>query len=301
MDMKFVGKICGGLVGAYVLYVSAVGLISSPSGETYQAPEAESIKTDKDKAVVISEALCKSIDNQLSSFFGWLPNDLLLVPTILDNTTSYQRGVIYATRQASDVLSKTVARYGNTDTVDKRLADASARYFAYGENVWGFWFIYDCEDKYKDGIKCWKNWAQSVGETGKNSGVYNVKSDDIYQILKMCVSMTDYSLGILNNDEITHFDSDNNLYYAKGICSVVLNLVKGLVAVDSSIIERGSKENVEEALKRLEYVATFDPIYVTAGGNSVGDAMMPNHVAAMARHIDVANNRIIDMMNSMEK
>ena len=38
-----------------------------------------------------------------------------------------------------------------------------------------------------------------------------------------------------------------------------------------------------------------------AGGNVVGDAMLPNHVAAIARHIDVASNRISDIMQSMEK
>ena len=42
-------------------------------------------------------------------------------------------------------------------------------------------------------------------------------------------------------------------------------------------------------------------MYVVAGGNVVGDAMLPNHVAAIARHIDVASNRISDIMQSMEK
>lgn len=289
------------IVGLYVLYILAVGLISSPSGELYKPQMLDQNATDQDRAMVLAEGVTHALGEQLSTLFGWLPNDLLLVPQILDNTVSYQSGVIYATRPASDMIAKTATRYGKTDTIDKRLVDATSRYFTYSEKVWGFWFIYDAEGKYKEGIKNWRAWASSVGTNAKNAGVYNVKTDDTYQIIKYCANMTDYALGILNNEKIGHFESDNNIYYTKGICAVVSNVLRALVAVDSSVVERGGQENVDEALRRLDYVAEFNPLYCVAGGNEIGDAMLPNHVAALARHIDVANNRINDMLDSMEK
>ncbi|MDD7022598.1 MAG: DUF2333 family protein [Aeromonadales bacterium] len=289
------------IVGLYVLYILAVGLISSPSGELYKPQMLDQNATDQDRAMVLAEGVTHALGEQLSTLFGWLPNDLLLVPQILDNTVSYQSGVIYATRPASDMIAKTATRYGKTDTIDKRLVDATSRYFTYSEKVWGFWFIYDAEGKYKEGIKNWRAWASSVGTNAKNAGVYNVKTDDTYQIIKYCANMTDYALGILNNEKMGHFESDNNIYYTKGICAVVSNVLRALVAVDSSVVERGGQENVDEALRRLDYVAEFNPLYCVAGGNEIGDAMLPNHVAALARHIDVANNRINDMLDSMEK
>ncbi len=289
------------IVGLYVLYILAVGLISSPSGELYKPQMLDQNATDQDRARVLAEGVTHALGEQLSTLFGWLPNDLLLVPQILDNTVSYQSGVIYATRPASDMIAKTATRYGKTDTIDKRLVDATSRYFTYSEKVWGFWFIYDAEGKYKEGIKNWRAWASSVGTNAKNAGVYNVKTDDTYQIIKYCANMTDYALGILNNEKMGHFESDNNIYYTKGICAVVSNVLRALVAVDSSVVERGGQENVDEALRRLDYVAEFNPLYCVAGGNEIGDAMLPNHVAALARHIDVANNRINDMLDSMEK
>ncbi len=289
------------IVGLYVLYILAVGLISSPSGELYKPQMLDQNATDQDRAMVLTEGVTHALGEQLSTLFGWLPNDLLLVPQILDNTVSYQSGVIYATRPASDMIAKTATRYGKTDTIDKRLVDATSRYFTYSEKVWGFWFIYDAEGKYKEGIKNWRAWASSVGTNAKNAGVYNVKTDDTYQIIKYCANMTDYALGILNNEKMGHFESDNNIYYTKGICAVVSNVLRALVAVDSSVVERGGQENVDEALRRLDYVAEFNPLYCVAGGNEIGDAMLPNHVAALARHIDVANNRINDMLDSMEK
>ena len=113
--------------------------------------------------------------------------------------------------------------------------------------------------------------------------------------------MIDYSIGILNNEQMSHFDADDNVFFTKGICSVVGNILRSLLAVDSSIAERGGQENVDEALRRLDYIAGFNPLYVVAGGNDAGDAMLPNHVAALARHIDVAGQRINDLMRAMEK
>ena len=77
------------------------------------------------------------------------------------------------------------------------------------------------------------------------------------------------------------------------------NVLRALAAVDSTLSERGGAENLQEALQRLDYIEEFNPIYVMAGGNTVGDAMMPNHVAALARHIDITNNRLNDMLQSM--
>ncbi len=295
------GKIIIVFSAVYVLYVLAVGLISSTCPSAYVPPKAEDIVDDKARAVVMSEATVHSLDTQLSSLFGWIPNDVLFVPKILDNIVNYQKGVIYATRPASDIIAKTISRYGKNDTLDERLVDATSRSFVYSDEVWGFWFVYDTEGKYKQGIKNWRSWAASVDSGVKNSGVYNVKSDDVYLILKYCNQMLEYALGYLNKEKIAHFDSDNYVYFAKGVSSVVEDILRGLVAVDSSVIERGGKENVEAALKRLSFVREFNPLYVVAGGNDIGDAMLPNHVAALARHIDVASNRINDIMQSMEK
>ena len=269
LKINLVGKILLGLVGIYVLYLLAVGLGSTTCPEGYKAPElGDTPLTDRDKAMIMAQAVTHSLDSQLNSTFGWIPNDLLLVPSIDDNITNYQKGVIYATRPASDMVAKTISRFGQNDTLDPRLVDATSRYFPYSADVWGWAVVYNTEGKYKDGIQNWISWAASVDSGAKNAGIYNVKSDDVYQILKYCTSMLEYTLGI---------------------------------AVDSSVVARGGKENVEVALQRLDYIRNFNPWYVVAGGNDIGDAMLPNHIAALARHIDVASNRITDIRNSMEK
>lgn len=288
------------VVGVLVLWVLAIGLFSSPSSNPYKpealAPEA----TEQERATVIANAVNYALQDQLDSLFGFLPNDLI-APWVVDNTVNYQMGVIYATRPASEVMSNDVARYGNRDTIDPRLADATSRFFSYSEKVWGFLYIYDAEGKYKAGIKNWEAWAKSIGTKSKNAGVFNMKSDDVYNIIKYCLVMTDYALGVLNNTDVSHFKTDNNVYYAKGVCAATANIFRALIAVDSSVVDRGGIENVKEALRRFDMIEEFNPIYVMAGGNQVGDAMLPNHTAALARHIDVANNRIADILAAMAR
>lgn len=304
--VKKTGKlsaITGGIVTILliiVLYLCAVGLISSPSTDPYKPQVLDASATEQERALVVARGVTSALDQSLSSFFGWLPNDLI-APWVLDNTVNYQLGVIYATRPASDIVAQQVGRFGNRDTIDPRLANASSRFFSYSENVWGFWFIYDAEGKYKAGIKNWADWASSIGSTGKNAGIYNMRSDDVYNIIKYCVDTTEFALGVLNANNMSHFKTDNNIYFAKGVCAVVGNLFRALLAVDSSVIERGGAENVNEALNRFALIEEFNPIYTMAGGNEVGDAMMPNHVAALARHIDIVNNRLNDILDTMAR
>lgn len=73
---NLVGKIILGVIGVYVLYVLAVGLVSSTCPEHYSAPDLGDNATDKDKALILADAVTHSLETELDSFFGWIPNDL---------------------------------------------------------------------------------------------------------------------------------------------------------------------------------------------------------------------------------
>ena len=301
MNLKPLKYILPVVIGFGAVYLIAEGLCSNTTREQYKPEPLAADVTDAQRGQIIANSVNFALEQELDTLFGWQLNDLFFVPKIFDNKSAYQAGVIYATRQASDVLAKTAARAGERDTIDPRLTAASGRYFAYGQDVWGFWFVYDCEGKYREGIKNWNDWAKSINDGTKRAGVYNVRSDDVYEILKYASTVTELALSYLNSSSIGHFSADDAIYYAKGVVSVAGNVVRGLAAVDESVAVRGGQENLDEALKRFDYIAEFDPLYVFAGGNTVGDAMMPNHVAALARHVDIVNNRINDMLASMEK
>lgn len=298
---SWIPRILLGLVAVYVLYLVAVGVLTTVSGQKYVAP-AEAPADDKARASVMAEALVQPLERELDGTFGWLPNDILFVPSIIDNKTNFQRGVIYATRSGSEILAKTVARYGDRDTLPPMLVAATQKQFAYADDMWGWWFLYNTEKLYREGIANWRLWASRVtGEQTKSSQVYNLTTSDIVEILNWANRNMEYLLGILNDDKVGHFRTDDVIYYVKGVTHVVDCVIEGLLQCDSSIVERGGKENVEELLKRFDMISRFNPIYVVGGSYGVGDGFWPNHIAAMARHVDVVSNRLTDVRQAMEK
>ncbi len=284
-----------------ILWILAVGAFSKVAGQRYLAP-AGAPATDQAKAGCMADALTQALEEELDSRFGWLPNDLFFVPKLIDNKTSYQRGVIYATRNGSDVLARAIARYGDRDTVPPMLANATGRDFAYADNVWGWWVIYDSEKRYRAGIDAWHKWASLVGSgNARQVQVYNVTTANIVEILTWANSLMEYTLGVLNDIKIGHFQSDDAVYYVKGVCRVLDNIIEGLLQCDSSLVDRGGRENVEEVLRRFRMISQFNPVCVVAGSYGVGDGFWPNHIAALARHIDIVSNRLTDIIRTMEK
>lgn len=294
------------LLCVYVLYVIAVGVASTVADQKYKAPAAAPTN-DKERAACVANALVQPLEEELDGIFGWLPNDILFVPKIIDNKTSYQRGVIYATRSASDVLMKTVARFGDRDTLPPMLVDATQKDFAYADDVWGWWFVYNTEKRYRQGIDSWRLWASRVpadseaAKGTKSAQVYNLTTSDLVEILNWAIHTMEYTLGVLNDDKVGHFRCDDVIYYVKGISHVVDCVLQGIIQCDEGFSSRGGKENVEELLKRLDMISRFNPIYVVGGSYGVGDSFWPNHIAAMGRHVDVVSNRLTDIRNAMEK
>lgn len=299
--MSLPARIIGILIGLFMVYLAAIGVLSKVSGQSYVKPSF-AVKDDVSRAACLAEGLVQPLDEELNCLFGWLPNDLFFVPKIIDNKTNFQRGVIYATRTASPVLAESAARFGDRDTIPAMLMDASSRDFAYADNVWGMYFLYNSEKKYKAGIEAWRTWAKNVNVNDKKlHTVYNMTTADIVAVLKWAKKTMDYAMGVLNDENIGHFKADDVIYYVKGMSRVVDSVLNALLLCDSSIVDRGGRENVIECLKRLDNIRNFNPWYVFSGTRGSGDSFNPNHIAGLARHVDVVSNRLSDIRVAMEK
>ena len=160
------------------------------------------------------------------------------------------------------------------------------KHFAYADNVWGWWYLYSTETQYKRGVEEWREWAAAVGQPGSKQ-ICNMTTDDVVSILNWAFRTMDYCLGILNDESISHFQSDDVIYYIKGVSWVVSNVLDALVDCDKSIRTRGGTENVDECKKRFQMISQFNPILCVAGSNGVGDSFWPNHIASLARHVEL--------------
>lgn len=62
----------GILFVVYFIYLLCIGVFTSTCKEAYTPPQLNEQSTDKDKAVILADALTFSVEQELDSFFGWL-------------------------------------------------------------------------------------------------------------------------------------------------------------------------------------------------------------------------------------
>lgn len=238
-----------------------------------------------------------SLDRELNnSTVGWLPNDLLISPTSwLDNKKNLQRGIIFATRGVINVYTTNFARSGSGEEINKYLLKAQTSSFPYSEDVWMF---ASSESRYNEGIKSINKYLEDV-KNGK--AIYNVKTDDLYTLIDTLESLIEMPQSRLKTGISSHFEADDAIYFAKGVCLVVRDVLNTVNSVYPELMNRGGEQNVTVALETLDVIATFNPLYVFAGGNEVGDSMLPNQVQALASKLDITANRLRDVKQALDK
>lgn len=289
------------LIVVLVLLVIVVGFsivgIRTQVAEQPVMPINGEIKGDADIAPLVFKAAYFSLDRELNdSTLGWLPNDLMISPTSwLDNKRNLQRGIIFATRGIINVYTMNFARSGSGEEVNKYLLKAQTSSFPYAEDVWMF---ASSESRYNEGIKSINSYLKDV-ESGK--AVFNVKTDDLYTLIDTLESLIEMPQSRLKTGVDSHFEADDAIYFAKGVCLVVRDVLYTVTKAYPELMNRGGEQNITVALETLDIIASFNPLYVFAGGNKNGDSMLPNQVQALASKLDITANRLRDVKLALDK
>ncbi|WP_430734976.1 DUF2333 family protein [Halodesulfovibrio aestuarii] len=276
--------------------VSILG-IRAQVAEQPVMPVTGEIKSDADIAPLVFKAAYFSLDRELNnSVIGWVPNDLMISPTSwFDNKKNLQRGIIFATRGVINVYTTHFARSGSGEEINKHLLKAQTSSFPYAEDVWMF---ASSESRYKEGIQSINSYLEDV-ENGK--AVFNVKTDDLYTLIDTLESLIEMPQSRLKTGVDSHFEADDAIYFAKGVCLVVRDVLNTVTLAYPELMNRGGEQNVAVALETLDTIASFNPLYVFAGGNKNGDSMLPNQVQALASKLDITANRLRDIKLALDK
>ncbi len=255
------------LVGILILVALVVGgqaLYSLIDKDTF--PESFAFtQTDKEeeKAAILLDAITNQLRYELDSTFGWSANDVLFHPIVLDNRAYRQLGVYNATKTLIDNYALNIARLGNNDKEDENLNKARLNYFSLAPSAWGaLGFIASAENYYYDGLSELEKYKENV-KNGK--ATYNVKTDDLHTAFELAASdrLLGYALGLLESaDETMFYELDNNIYEAQGIVLVVRDFIKALYEL-YPVDAKNNQENFDYALRYLDLVATFDPLWIS--------------------------------------
>ena len=254
------------------------------------SPEAQ-------KGAALSTALRSRLEKEMNSTFGWSVNDLFISPTRwLDNRANRQRGTIFATRMLINFFSTNLAKYGKVDAENDLLKEAREKHFAFTEDSW--WFP-SSEKEYKKGIALVKEYE---GNLVKGSAVYNLRSDDMYNLLLFIIGtqFLDQPLGNLvqSDEEVPYNQLDDRIYYTQGVILVIRDFLQSFVHLYPEVKEKGGEENIRIAFRDMDLICDFDPLIVLRGTH---DSIMANHRGKMARYLISVRERINDVAQSIRR
>lgn len=246
--------------------------------------------TDEEKGVQLLDALVNRMKYELNSTYGWSANDILFNKWIMDNRAYRQFGTYVATKMLLDNYSTVIAKLGNSDRENDDLYKARLNQFAFSPQRWGILFIPSAEQAYNKGLKLIDKYKKDLLN---KKAVYNARTDDIYEAFNVVLGETvfGYALGLLqNSQDLSFYELDNKIYEAQGVMLVVRDYVSALYTLYPEIAAKGNEENYAEAMKLLDKICTYNPLYITSAVNS-GELIIS--------YLLFARNRIADIRDSI--
>lgn len=268
--------------GAQSLY-SLVDSTTFP--QAVSIPNAETLP-ENEKGKALADAITFQLRRELNSTFGWTANDLLFNKYVLDNRAYRQFGVYHATKVLLDQYSMQIAKLGTSDRESDFLY--KARLNSLSINPGKFMFP-SAEGAYKDGLKLIEQYKKSL-DTGK--GVYNMRTDDLHSSFELIVgeNMLGYALGLLQNSQALPFYTlDNRIYEVQGIMLVVRDFVNALYELYPDIRNKNNAENMAAAMKYMDNICNYDPMYITSKVNS-GELIISYLIFARNRLEDISSS-----------
>jgi|GEM_PF-214550 len=253
-------------------------------------------KGEKEKGVVLSKSIYHQLDRELNSFFGWSVNDLIITPTAwFDNRSNRQEGVIFATLMFEQFFSTQIAKYGKGEGENTHLKKARTTYFVFQPDK--FW-LPASERQYRQGINLMQKYEK---ELIAGDATYNLRSDDLYALFQLLISenFLGEPLGRLNSEQYATFSTaDDAIYYTQGVILVVRDVVRTLHILYPDILNKGSGENFVKAFKKMDDIASFDPLLIMSGTH---DSMIVDHRAKTATYLFSLIERLRDIANSINR
>ncbi len=276
------------LWGSQKLY-ALIDPVTFPDSIAVPTPEEVAVMSENEKGQLLIDALTHRMRYELDSTFGWSANDLVFNKWVLDNRAYRQFGTYVATRMLMDNFSTVIAKLGSNDREDDNLYKARVNEFAISPQRWGILFLPSAESSYKNGLKLIDKYKAELAE-GK--AVYNCRPDDVYNAFNLILGDTifGYALGQLSNaQDLPFYTLDNRIYEAQGVMLVVRDYVKMLYALYPEVAGKNNANNMAEALKYLDLICNYDPLYITSWFNS-GELIISYMLFARNRLEDIRDS-----------
>jgi hypothetical protein len=254
-------------------------------GQAAPAHGAEEVQEETFPVVGMAfvNAVIKPMDYELNQrFYGWRPND---IADVTDNVNNFQLGVLEVTRRSAVILAERISRTGSAASFDKNLENAMNWFMIKADRYW----FPSAESKYRAGLKELEIYFNKLKE---GRAAFYTRTDNLIPLLasyQNLLGSCDENLIKMKEEDgspISTFKADDYFFYAKGVASAMLTILKAIEQDFNIMVSReGGMEVLHHAIESCHHAVEIDPWIIL---NSKPSSIFANHRSNMAAPISHA-------------
>lgn len=254
---------------------------------------------------------------------GYLGNDVLPPGVYLDNTPSWEFGVLTHLRVISRALRNELSRSQSQSAEDPDLAEAEGQFFISSES----WLFPRAEGEYRAGANHLRAYAARLADERAQDAQFFARADNLTRWLdevesrlgalslrlSESVGKQQLNLDLLGEPaarratdvaadvqtQTSWFQIDNVFFEARGQAWALIHLLKAVEHDFAAVLDdKNARVGLKQIIRELE--ATQAPVWSPMILNGGGFGFLANHSLVMASYISRANAALIrlrDLLN----
>ncbi len=316
-------------IGAVVLFVVGLGwwwAYEPPAFDPVAAAAGQARQAGVEPVTGFTTAVTVATlaETLLQKRGGYLSNDVLPPGVYLDNTPSWEFGVLTHLRVISRALRNELSRSQSQSAEDPDLAAAEGRFYIASDS----WIFPEAEDEYRTGAEHLRAYAARLVDDRAQGTQFFARADNLTRWLdevesrlgaislrlSESVGKQQLNLDLLGEPaarratdvaadvrtKTSWFQIDNVFFEARGQAWALIHLLKA-VEHDFAVVldDKNARVGLQQIIRELE--ATQTPVWSPMILNGSGFGFLANHSLVMASYISRANAALIRLRDLLSR
>lgn len=251
-----------------------------------------------------ASTLLALIEQELSGFTGWRPNDFFLWGPGLwaDNNANRQLGIIQALRESTRVFKDHLTKVSATE-YDSNLVDADTMF---RNDARKFWFP-SAESRFQEGANALRRYLSGLQAKPPKSKMLNRRNVELIRLFQAWSDLLgDAHANLFKSHEadgssVPLWRTDDYFYHAQGFAHVMHHLSRALRR-EYAAGEVASRPTVaqllDEVIDALGHAAVLKPLIVLDGSPA---GLFANHRRNLDGYIVEARQKMYSIREELEK
>jgi hypothetical protein len=252
---------------------------------------------------IYATTLAEIMDHELTSGFGWRPNDFpLWGPQVMaDNNANRQLGIIMAVRETMRVFKDHLTKISSNE-YDPNLVIADTDF----RNDATKWILPSAEGKYADGVAHLRLYVDGLHTKPPSSRELNQRNVELIRLFQSWTDLLGDAHAMLymsrrpDDGPIYPWNDDDYFYHAQGYAHVMYYMIQ---AVQREYNQTQKNKPVlttlmEEAVDPLGRAATMKPMMVLNGSP---EGIFANHRRNLDGYINEARQKMYSIREELER